>query len=303
MSIDDLGYHEDPKNGDGFIRARTTKQVRSWEFSRSMQSLNVLNKEWGETEFPGLYILFESKKNKVYVGEAKNLFTRLSTHTTSPEDKIKDWDKAIVINDGRPATQSDFNDNAVRLTLELYLIDLFKTNKFSVVAQGESLKLNQFQQSLVNSFKEEILYLLKKKTVIVKDVEKTVEREVFPDELKTILVKSGKKIQEWREKESVIDGEKAFIRQGSKKQRGWQITIRGRKSGSFIDSFKKGEGHLVVRRDGVLYIPLSEVKKVVPNNEFEIQDTVDVYIVFDEGKATLRYKDKSIDVTKYKLMK
>jgi len=52
-----------------------------------------------------------------------------------------------------------------------------------------------------------------------------------------------------------------------------------------------------------LYIPLREVKKVVPNNEFEIQDTVDVYIVFDEGKAILKYKDKSIDVTKYRLVK
>ncbi len=303
MIDDAMGYHEDPKNGDGFIRARTTKQIRSWEIPRSMKSLDVLNKEWGETEFPGLYILLDTKKNKVYVGEAKDLITRLNTHTTSPEEKIKDWDKAIIINDGRPATQSDFNDNVIRLSLELYLINLFKTNKYTVVSQGEQQKHNAFQHILVESFKEEILFFLKKKTIIIKDVEKTVEQEIFPDELKTIIEKSGKTIQEWREKESIIDGEKAYIRQGSKKPKGWQITIRGRKSGSFIESFNKGEGHLVVRRGGVLYIPLSEVKKVVPNKEFIIQDTVDVYVVFNEDKATLKYKDKSIDVTKYRLIR
>ena len=57
------------------------------------------------------------------------------------EDKIKNWSKALVINDGRPATQSDFNDAVVRKALELYLIKLFKANKYTVVAQGEPQKL------------------------------------------------------------------------------------------------------------------------------------------------------------------
>jgi hypothetical protein len=125
MSNNDIGYHEDPKNSDGIIRARTTKQIRSWELPRTMKALESLNNELGKIEFPGIYTLFEGK-NKVYIGEAKNVYNRLKTHMTNPEDKIKNWSKALVINDGRPATQSDFNDTVVRKALELYLIKLFK---------------------------------------------------------------------------------------------------------------------------------------------------------------------------------
>lgn len=124
MSNNDIGYHEDPKNSDGIIRARTTKQIRSWEIPRTMKALEVLNNELGKIEFPGIYTLFEGK-NKVYIGEAKNIYNRLKTHMANPEDKIKNWGKALVINDGRPATQSDFNDTVVRKALELYLIKLF----------------------------------------------------------------------------------------------------------------------------------------------------------------------------------
>ncbi len=67
MSNNDIGYHEDPKNSDGIIRARTTKQIRSWEIPRTMKALEVLNNELGKIEFPGIYTLFEGK-NKVYIG-------------------------------------------------------------------------------------------------------------------------------------------------------------------------------------------------------------------------------------------
>ncbi|NQE04829.1 hypothetical protein C5S32_03065 [ANME-1 cluster archaeon GoMg1] len=75
MSNNDIGYHEDPRNGDSIIRARTTKQIRSWEIPRTMKALEVLNNELGKIEFPGIYTLFEGK-NKVYVGEAKNIYNR-----------------------------------------------------------------------------------------------------------------------------------------------------------------------------------------------------------------------------------
>jgi len=40
-----------------------------------MKALEVLNNELGKIEFPGIYTLFEGK-NKVYVGEAKNIYNR-----------------------------------------------------------------------------------------------------------------------------------------------------------------------------------------------------------------------------------
>jgi predicted GIY-YIG superfamily endonuclease len=266
-----------------------------------MKALEVLNNELGKIEFPGIYTLFEGK-NKVYIGEAKNIYNRLKTHMANPEDKIKNWSKALVINDGRPATQSDFNDNVVRKALELYLIKLFKANKYAVVAQGEPQKLNAIQKFLVNSLKEELNFFLLKKNVIVKVLEEKGQEEVFGDELKKILEKSGRKIEEWGRYEAIIEGKKVFIRPGSKKPKGWQITFRGRKPGSFIDSLQKGDGSLLVSRNGVLLIPLTEVQKVILDKTAYEQDTIDIWIVFAEEKVTLSYKKNTIDVTSFRLI-
>lgn len=302
MSSSDIGYHEDPKNSDGIIRARTTKQIRSWEIPRSLKALEILNGELGKIEFPGIYVLLESR-NKVYIGEAKSLYDRLKTHIESPEEKIKNWGRAIVINDGRPAMQSDFNDAVVRKALELYLIKLLKYNKYTVVAQGEPQKLNALQDFLVKSLKQELDFFLLKKGVITRVIEERGQEEIFGDELQKILERNGKKIQTWGKYEALIDGVKVFIRPGSKKPKGWQITFRGRKPGSPIDSLQKGNGFLLVSRNGVLLIPLSEVQKVIKDKSAYHQDTIDVWVVFTEEGATLSYKENTIDVTRLKLIK
>lgn len=301
MPNNDIGYHEDPRNSDGIIRARTTKQVRSWEIPRAVKALEVLNSELGKIEFPGIYILFEGK-NKIYVGEAKSIYNRLKTHMSHPEDKIKSWSKALVINDGRPATQSDFNDTVVRKALEIYLIKLFKANKYVVVAQGEPQKLNAIQKFLVTSLKEELNFFLLKKNIITKVLEEKGQEEVFGDELKRIIQSSSRKIEKGGRYEAIIDGEKAFIRSGSKKPKGWQITFRGRKPGSFIDSLQKGNGYLLVSRNGVLLIPLTEVQKVILDKTAYDQDTIDIWIVFEEEKVTLSYKKNTLDVTSFRLI-
>jgi hypothetical protein len=258
MSNSDIGYQEDPENSEGIIRARTTKQIRSWEIPRTMKALEVLNIELGRIEFPGIYILFE--------------------------------------------VQSDFNDTVVRKALELYLIKLFKANKYAVVAQGELQKLNAIQKILVRTLREELNFFLLKKNVITKVLEEEGQEEVFGDELKKILENCGRKIGEWGRYEAIIDGKKAFIRPGSKNPKGWQITFRGRKPGSFIDSLQKGEGYLLVSRNGVLLIPLTEVQKVILDKTAYEQDTIDIWIVFAEEKVTLSYKRNTIDATKFRLI-
>ena len=152
---------------------------------------------------------------------------RLDNHHRTPEDKIKNWDTVIIINDGRSATHSDLNDEVVRKSLEIYLIELFKTNKFTVVAQGEKQNLNPMEKHLVESLKKELFFFFQKTTLISKDVENKEEREVFSDEVKSILLKNKNVINKWAEKDAVIDGKTTFIRQGSKKYKGYQITIRG----------------------------------------------------------------------------
>jgi predicted GIY-YIG superfamily endonuclease len=186
MPDDEIGYHEDPKNNNGIIRARTLGQIRSWELPRTTKGLERLNEELGKVEFPGLYILLEGKK-KTYIGEAKNVYKRLQTHLTNPEDKIKDWDRVLIINDGRPATQSDLNDAVVRKALELYLIKLFKANKYSVVAQGEPQKLNTSQKFLYDTLKNELDFFLLKKNLITKRLEERGKRRSLETSLKELL--------------------------------------------------------------------------------------------------------------------
>jgi len=140
----EIGYHEDPENSNGIIRARTTKEIRSWHMPRSIKALERLNEEMGKVAFPGNYILFD--RAKAYIGEAGNIYDRIKTHIKNPDEKIKNWNSALILNDGRPATQSDFNDTIVRLALELHLIRLFKANKYQVVSQGRKTTLNPTQK-------------------------------------------------------------------------------------------------------------------------------------------------------------
>ena len=161
----DVGYYENPRNDKGIIRVRTTKQIRLWEMPRTLKVLETLNKDdFGENEFPSIYILNEGKK-KAYVGEAKNIYNRLKTHMNNPEDKIKKWDKAVVINDGRPATLSLLNDPVIRKALELHLIKLLGANRYIVVSQGEPQKLNTVQKVLVGTLRRELGFVLLRKKI------------------------------------------------------------------------------------------------------------------------------------------
>lgn len=300
---DKFGYHQDLKNGDGIIRARTTGHLRSWDIPRTLHALEVLKKEWGNLEYPGIYILFDSTGRKVYIGEAKDICNRLKTHLTSPEDKIKDWNRTVIVNDGRSAMQSDFNDSVIRKSLELYLISLFKANRYAVVAQGEPQKHNPHQKSMVQAFKEEFDFLLMKKNLIIKLLGKPGQEEIHKDELKKILEKIGYKLDRWQATEAIIDGENTYIRPGSPKPKNnpkhWQITFRD----VFKDSLQKGDGYLLVPRDGVLFIPLKEVQKVVTDLSKYKQNTIDVYINFKEETIELSYLTNTIDATQFRLMK
>ena len=297
MNDNGIGYHENPKNSNGIIRARTTKQIRSWQIPRSPKALEKLNEEMGNIPFPGNYILFD--RMKVYIGETSKIYDRLKSHIKNPENKIKNWDKALILNDGRPATQSDFNDTVVRLALELYLIRLLKANKYRTVSQGQQPTLNAVQKHIVSSLVQELSQFLLKKNIITKSLEEEGLEEIFEDELKKILASHNRQVQEWSAYEAIIDGQKVYIRPGSLKPKGWQITFRDR----FLNSLQKGVGYLLVSRDGVLLIPLRKVRQVVKDKAAFQQNTIDVYILFNTDRITLSYKKNIIDVSEYKLRK
>ena len=295
MTQENLGFYEEPPNGNGIVRARTTGQIRSWDMPRSQKALERFNSDIVRSEFPGIYILFA--KSKVYVGEAKSLYDRIKTHMATPDDKIKDWEMVLIINDGRPATQSVLNDTVVRRELEIYLVRLLKANKFTVVSQGETQAQTSSQMHAVDSLIVELNFFLKKKNIITKVLDERGQEQVFSDELKKLLEKTGKKITEWGAYEAVVNDVQTFIRPGSKKPKGWQITFRD----VFKDALSAGSGYLLVPRDGVLLIPLAEIQKVITDKNAYGQNTIDIWIAFGD-KVTMRYKDEALDITKFRLV-
>jgi len=295
-----IGYSEHPPNSNGVKRARTTMQIRSWHIQRKQRSLKSMMGELENVQYPGIYILFE--KTKVYVGEAEHFPDRLSQHMTKPDDKIKGWTEVLVISDGRPITQSVFNNKAVRQVLETYLNNLLRANKYDVVGSSRSPTLDQSQHYIVTTLLPELYFFLEKQGIVTRPVEEKGQEQVYLDDLKDIFNKKRIRIKNWGEKEAILfEGKKIFIRPGSQKPKGWQITIRGKKQGSFIYCARRGDGYLLVPRDGVLYMPLNVIQKFIPKSAFD-RDTVDIFIVFSETQAMLKYHENSLDVTEYKLL-
>jgi hypothetical protein len=167
------------------------------------------------------------------------------------------------------------------------------------MSQGRETSLNPIQRHIANSLTQELNHFLLKKNLINKVLEDEGLEEIFADELKNLLIKAGKKIQKWSAYEAKVDKQKTYIRPGSKKQKGWQITFRDR----FLDSLEKGDGYLLVSRNGVLLIPLKEIQKVITDPEAFRQNTIDIYITFTREKVTLAYKQNAIDVTDFRLRK
>jgi len=299
MEEKNIGYYENPQNGENIIRSRTTEQIRSWDFPRSLKTLKVFNTELGKIDYPGIYILIETKLNKVYIGESQSLYSRLKTHNNTPEEKIKNWDRVVIINDGRSANQSDFNDNVVRHALEHYLIALFKANKYKVVSQGSKQILNSLQIVIVTKLIYELNFFLIKKGLIQKLIADRGQEEVMLDDLRKTLERFKYNITELKSYEATINGEKVFIRPGSKKTKGWQVTFR--------DVFKKTlqdeNGSLLMPRDGILLIPFSEIKKAINDIDAFNRNTIDIFIAFEDDSIKLRYKNNDIDVTDYRIVK
>lgn len=303
--LDEYGYLTNPANGLGIVRARTLiGNLRMWDIPRNEQALDTVIEEIGQPPIPGLYMLFDERGEgkKVYIGQSENIKSRLLAHMSAPDDKIRNWNRAIIINDGRNATQSDLNDGNLRLVLEDYLVQLFKINRYKVVtSSSRAPSLSSTQKTLCDSFKAEIIILLSNKGKISKGITEGVDDEVYIDETKKILERRGHSIQKWRKVEAVVDNLKTFIRPGSRKPNGWQVTFRGGKPDSFKSRLSNGSGYLLMPRGPILLIPLRIIRDFIAsidNAAFD-RDTIDVFCRFDEEKIVLVYKGSELDVTEY----
>jgi len=299
---EDYGYLSNPANGLGIIRARTLiGNLRLWDIPRSEEALDIVVDEIGRTPIPGLYMLFdEHGGKKVYIGQTENLKSRLSSHMKSPEDKIKNWDRALIINDARNASLSDLNDENIRLVLEDFLVRLFKINKYKVVtSSSRAPSLSATQKMLCEFFREEIIILLTNKSKITKVLTERRDDERYIDEVRKVFERKGFRINKWGSSGATINDAIAFIRAGSRKSKGWQVTFRGGKSDSSKSCLTVGDGFLLMPRGPIMFIPLKAIKGLVSSIDAEVfeRDTVDIFIRFDDNKIVLIYKREEQDVT------
>ncbi len=71
----------------------------------------------------------------------------------------------------------------------------------------------------------------------------------------------------------------------------------------FKNTLQRGEGILLVPRDGILFIPFHEIQKVIIDDSKYKQNTIDIYINFKEDTIELTYTTNTIDVTHFRLLK
>jgi len=297
----DYGFMTNPTNGLGIVRARTMLgNLRLRDIPRGEQALDMVVNEIGHSPIPGLYMLFDERsEKKIYIGQSENIRGRLTNHIKTPEDKIKHWERAFIINDGRNASQSDLNDENIRLVLENYLVSLFKINKYKVTTSASRTpSLSPTQKTLCNSFREEINILLSNKNKVNKFLKEKADDEVYLDDARKILVQKGWSVQEWGAQYALVDNQPTIIRPGSEKRKGWQVTFRGSKS---LAGLSGGEGYLLMPRGKVLLIPLSEIRDFILSVDTDAfdRDTIDIFIRFDEEKVVMAYKDKETIVTQH----
>jgi len=125
------------------------------------------------------------------------------------------------------------------------------------------------------------------------------QEQVMLDDLQKILLKNKYNISSLTAYEGIVNNEKVFIRPGSEKKKGWQVTFRD----VFKNHLKEEDGSLIVPRGGIIFIPFSEIKKVINDISAFERNTIDVFFAFDENKVFLKYKDAELDVTKFLVSK
>ena len=131
------------------------KKDRKKFFREKLECLEVKN-----FDFSGLYLLIDSNKNEIYVGESSDVKTRANNH---PEIE---FDKMILLWDGRPNTTSHFGNETFRKTLEKECIKLFKhSSSYKCINDTENPKkmdVNIIIKSSVDRFSDELKFLLNK---------------------------------------------------------------------------------------------------------------------------------------------
>jgi hypothetical protein len=236
-----------------------------------------------------------SFSTKVYAGESQDLKGRLDSHASKPPRDIGDFDVAIILSDARPALQSDLSDPGVRKALEATLVEYLKKEgdeNFDVRTGATGTpELNQAQRATAENYREEMHFVLHKFGLLSKPPPRKVDEDEKDVRHIADLLSKTFKIGKVTQKELVIDEKQSFIRPGSPKPNGWQITLRD----YFRKAVQKGEGYLVVPRGPGLLIPFERLRSLIGKDLNRA--TADVFIKFEPSRVTIIYQGKLIDIS------
>ena len=137
------------------------KKDREKFFEEKLKHLKIKN-----FVFSGLYLLINSDKNKIYVGESSDVKTRANNHNDDWLKTDGGFDRMILLWDGRPNTTSHFGNETFRKTLEKKCIKLFKEQSrydvINTIEEPKKMDENIIIKSSVNRFSEELEFLLQK---------------------------------------------------------------------------------------------------------------------------------------------
>lgn len=291
-------YRELPKL-QGVKRVMVERLVLT-EFDKE-EAVKKVSQELSGADFGAVYFLINSNKQEIYIGETADIKNRIKQHCKNSPVKGFEFDKIILIWDGRPIQTSSFNDTTLRKTLEYECINGFKNfSKYEPVNTVSSPStMSVYQKATINKFKEELLFLLYKLHLIDKLPEEIEKSEALTEgQIKKLLEKQQFKIQKIDGSQKVINCDKAkiFYRPGSLKALGWQVTMRD----TFLKEMFSGEEgiYFLFSRTKPFLIPASFFKKHLANKKTGV--TLDIFI--KENSNELYCNEESIDISKYRII-
>jgi len=137
------------------------KKDREKFFEEKLKHLKIKN-----FVISGLYLLINSDKNKIYVGESSDVKTRANNHDDDWLKTDGGFDRMILLWDGRPNTTSHFGNETFRKTLEKKCIELFRNHPsyklYNKIEKAKKMDNNIIIKSSVDRFLEELEFLLYK---------------------------------------------------------------------------------------------------------------------------------------------
>jgi len=138
------------------------KKERENFFEKKLNDLEAIK----GFDISGLYLLINSGKNKIYVGESSDVKTRANNHKDPAELMEDGFDRMILLWDGRPNTISHFGNETFRKTLEKKCIKLLLKDSnyyvYNKIEEPKKMDKNIIIKFSVDRFLDELNFLLPK---------------------------------------------------------------------------------------------------------------------------------------------